>query len=110
MCQAGGTDSDRWNKIASARYPSVQDPPYAFQKRCEASMPSDEERLTLFHLPAWSLYLRCIGTNAGADYKVGYKTFFNLYNSKPVNHLRKKKKQVEDLNETIPGVARQKCI
>ena len=41
VCQAGGIHTDRWNKIASARYPSVEDPPYAFQKLCEASVPND---------------------------------------------------------------------
>lgn len=63
MRQAGGIDTDRWNKIASARYPSVRDPPYAFSKTLQVSMPNDGERLTLFHLPAQSLYLRCMDKN-----------------------------------------------
>ena len=43
----------------------MEDPPYAFQKLCEVSMPNDRERLTLFHLPAQNLYLRCMGINRG---------------------------------------------
>lgn len=39
--KAGGIDTVRWNKIASVRYPSVQDLPYASQKLSKASMPND---------------------------------------------------------------------
>lgn len=37
------------------RYPSVQVPPYAFEKKlCKVFMPNDSERLTQFHLAARS--------------------------------------------------------
>lgn len=71
VCQAGGIDTDRWNKIASARYPSVQDPPYAFQKLCKVSMPNDGERLTLFHLPVQPLF-------EVYGHKQGWRDYYNL--------------------------------